>query len=102
MEEFTLAPDAFLSTYPGAVCMLLAFLLNISAGHFQGISPWILLIAAVVFAILAPAMFILEFLLSLEVFDPLFPKKKSLNVIGSLRKPEVGEVKRLLILSGHP
>ena len=101
VEEFILAPDAFLSTYPGALCMLLAVLLNISAGHFTGISPWIPSIAAVVFAILAPLMFILEFLLSLEVFDPLFPKKKSLNVIGSLRKPEAGEVKRLLIVSGH-
>jgi hypothetical protein len=100
-EEFIFAPDAFLSTYPGALCMLLAALLNISAGHFTGITPWILSIAAVVFAILSPSMFILEFLLSLEVFDPLFPKKKSLNVIGSLRKPEAKDVKRLLILSGH-
>ena len=81
--------------------MLLAVLLNILAGHFAGISPWIPSIAALVFAILAPSLFILEFLLSLEVFDPLFPKKKSLNVIGSLRKPAVGEVKRLLIVSGH-
>jgi Peptidase family M28 len=101
VEEFILAPDAFMSTYPGALCMLLAVLLNISAGHFTGISPWIPSIAAVVFAILPPLMFILEFFFSLEVFDPLFPKKKSLNVIGSLRKPEAGEVKRLLIISGH-
>ena len=101
VEEFIFAPDAFLSTYPGGFCMLLAVLLNISTGHFTGISPWVTSIAAVVFAILSPLMFILEFLLSLEVFDPLFPKKKSLNVIGSLRKPEAGDVKRLLILSGH-
>jgi hypothetical protein len=101
VEEFICAPDAFLSTYPGVLCMLLAVVLNISAGHFTGISPWIPSIAAVVFAILAPLMFILEFLLSLEVFDPLFPKKKSLNIIGRLRKPESTDVKRLLILSGH-
>jgi hypothetical protein len=101
MEEFTLAPDAFLSTSPGGLCMLLAVLLNISAERFTGISPWIPSIAAVVFAILAPLMFILEFLLSLEVFDPLFLKKKSINVIGSLRKPGAENVKRLLILSGH-
>jgi hypothetical protein len=81
--------------------MLLAVLLNISAGHFTGISPWIISITAVAFAILAPLMFILEFLLSLEVFDPLFPKKKSLNVIGTLRSPKARDVKRLLILSGH-
>jgi len=101
VEEFIFAPDAFLSTYPGVLCMILAVLLNITAGHFTGISPWITSIAAVVFAILSPLMFILEFLLSLEVFDPLFPKKKSLNVIGSLRKPDVRDVKRLLIVSGH-
>ncbi len=100
-EDFIFAPDAFLSTYPGALCMLLAVVLNISAGHFTGISPWITSIAAVVFAILAPLMFIFEFLLSLEVFDPLFPKKTSLNVIGSLREPEARDVKRLLIISGH-
>jgi hypothetical protein len=101
VEEFTLAPDAFYRTYPGGLCMLLAVLLNILAGRFAGISPWIPSIAAVGFAILAPAMFILEFLLSLEAFDPLFPKKKSLNVIGSLRKPGTRDVKRLLIVSGH-
>ena len=101
VEEFIFAPDAFLSTYPGMLCMLLAVLLNISAGHYTGISAWITSIAAVVFAILSPSMFILEFFLSLEVFDPLFPKKKSLNVIGSLRKPEARDVKCLLIISGH-
>jgi hypothetical protein len=101
VEEFICAPDAFYSTYPGALSMLLAVLLNISAGHFTGISAWFIAIAAVLFAILGPLMFILEFLLSLEVFDPLFPKKKSLNVIGSLRKPESMDVKRILILSGH-
>jgi hypothetical protein len=101
VEEFTCAPDAFLSTYPGTLCMLLAVLFNNIAGHFTGISPWIPSIASVVFAFLAPSMFILEFFFSLEVFDPLFPKKKSLNVIGSLRKADVNDVKRLLILSGH-
>src|SRR4030065_393325 len=41
LEEFTLAPDAFLSPYPGVICMILAVLLNISRGHVIGISPWI-------------------------------------------------------------
>ncbi len=101
IEEFSVAPDAFYSTYPGALSMLLAVVLNITAGHFTGISTWIASIAAMLFAFLAPLMFILEFYFSLEVFDPLFPKKTSLNVIGSLHKPEAREVKRLLILSGH-
>src|SRR5512139_2671530 len=52
VEEFIFAPDAFLSTYPGGLCMLLAVLLNISAGHITGISAWVTSIAAVVFALL--------------------------------------------------
>ena len=42
-----------------------------------------------------------EFLLGLEVIDPLLKKKQSVNVIGTLRKPGTTNVKRLLILSGH-
>ena len=101
LEEFTLAPDAFLSPYPGVICTILAVLLNISMGHLTGISPWITAIAALVFSIITPLLFILEFLLSYEVLDPLFPKKRSINVVGKLRKPGTRNVKRLLILSGH-
>jgi hypothetical protein len=46
-------------------------------------------------------LFVLEFLLSYEVLDPLFPKKGSINVVGTLRKPGTRNVKRLLIISGH-
>jgi hypothetical protein len=35
------------------------------------------------------------------LFDPLFRKKKSVNVIGTLCKPGTKDVKRLLIVSGH-
>jgi hypothetical protein len=101
LEEFTLAPDAFLSPYPGVICTILTVLLNISMGHLTGISPWITAIAALVFSIITPLLFILEFLLSYEVLDPLFPKKRSINVVGKLRKPGSRNVKRLLILSGH-
>jgi hypothetical protein len=101
LEEFTLAPDAFLSPYPGVICMILAVLLNISRGHVIGISPWITSIAALVFSIITPLLFILEFFLSHEVLDPLFPKKGSINVVGTLRKPGTRDMKRLLILSGH-
>jgi hypothetical protein len=101
VEEFTLAPDACLSPFPGVPFMILAVLLNISMGRFSGISPWITSIAALVFSILAPLLFILEFIFYYELTDPLFPKKVSVNVIGRLRKPENQNVKRLLILSGH-
>jgi hypothetical protein len=101
VEEFTLAPDGFLTPYPGVVCMSLAVLLNISMEYTTGIVPWITAIAALVFSIITPTLFILQFVLCREVIDPLLPKKRSLNVIGTLRKPGTGEVKRLLILSGH-
>ena len=101
VEEFTLAPDACLSPFPGLLFMVLAVLLNISTGRFTGISPWVTSMAALVFSILAPSLFILEFIFSYELIDPLFPKKHSINVIGRLRKPGTKNVKRLLILSGH-
>jgi hypothetical protein len=101
LEEFTLAPDAFLSPYPGVLSMIIAVVLNISIGHFTGITPWVTSIAALVFSIITPLLFILEFILCREVLDPLFPKKQSINVIGTLHKPGTTNVKRLLILSGH-
>ena len=101
LEEFTLAPDAFLSTFPGVICMFMAVLLNMTIGHFTGISPWITSMIALLLAIIPPVSFILEFLLCREVIDPLYPKKQSINLIGTLRKPGSKNVKRLLILSGH-
>jgi hypothetical protein len=101
VEEFSVAPDALLSPYPGVFCMIMAVLLNISIGRFTGITPWVASIAALFFSIITPLLFIVEFLLGYELIDPIFPKKKSLNVIGKLRKPGTTNVKRLLILSGH-
>src|SRR5512139_1712842 len=45
VEEFTLAPDASLSPFPGVLFMILAVLLNISIGRFTEIAPWITSIA---------------------------------------------------------
>ena len=42
-----------------------------------------------------------EFIFYFEFVDPLLKKKRSVNVIGTLRKPGTENVKRLLILSGH-
>jgi hypothetical protein len=102
VEEFTFAPEAFLSAYPlSAFFMLIAALLNISMGRFTGVPPWLTAIAAMVFSILAPLPFFLEFVLNFELVDPFFKKKQSVNVIGRLLLPGSKEVKRLLILSGH-
>jgi hypothetical protein len=100
-EEFIFAPDASLSPYPGVLFMMLAALLNISMGRFAGLSPWVTSLAALMFSILALLPLIFEFILDYEFIDPLFRKGRSINVIGTLRKPGANNVKRLLILSGH-
>jgi hypothetical protein len=100
VEEFTLAPDAFLNPFP-VLFLLMAALLNISMGRFTGVSPWLTAMAGLLFSVLAPLLFIFEFLLGNELVDPFFKKKQSVNVIGTLRKPGTRTVKRLLLVSGH-
>ena len=101
VEEFTVAPGAFLSLYP-AFFMLIAALLNISMGRFTGVSPWLTAIAALAFSIISPLLFIFEFILGYELIDPFFKKKQSVNVIGTLRAPGTKNVKRLLISEWPP
>ena len=101
VEEFTLAPKAFLSPYPGVPFMISATLLNISIGQLPGISLWLTSILALVFAVLTPLLFVLEFVLGYEVVDRFFKKRTSVNVIGTLRNPDTKEVKRVLLLGGH-
>jgi hypothetical protein len=102
VEEFTLAPAAFLGSLPiGAVFLASATLLNISIGRFTGILPWLTAIVALMFSIIAIVVVISEYVRYSEFVDPFFRKKRSVNVIGTLRQPETKNVKRLLILSGH-
>ncbi|MBN2572860.1 MAG: M28 family peptidase, partial [Ignavibacteriales bacterium] len=102
VEKFRVAPFAFVGTYSvSAIFMFIAVLLNISIGFFSGLLTWITSITALVFSVLSPVIFILEFILGYKLIDPLFRKKESLNVIGTFRKPETKKVKRLLIISGH-
>jgi hypothetical protein len=102
VEEFSLAPEAFLGAYPlSALFMLVAALLNISIGRFTGISPWVTSIAALAFSLISVSLLIIEFVFGFELLDPLFKKKQSVNVIGRLISPGTKNVKRLLILSGH-
>lgn len=101
MEEFTLAPGAFLDTLPGVFSMLIAILLNISIGRLGGIPAWMTSATALVFALFTPVSFILEFLLCREAFDRFYPKKQSINVIGRLRRHGTKVVTHRLIISGH-
>jgi hypothetical protein len=102
VEEFSLAPDAFLgSQLISTFCMLVAALLNISVGRIAEISPWVTAAAGFFFSFISVSLFISEFLLGFEMLDLFFKKRKSVNVVGRLRKPGTINVKRLLILSGH-
>lgn len=104
VEEFAVAPGAFLSPYPATFLLAASATLNIVAGRLAGIPVWLTVsaaVAALACAILAPLLFICEFVFGLELVDPLFPKIRSMNVIGTLRRPRTETVKRLLILSGH-
>jgi hypothetical protein len=102
VEEFTLAPGALLgSQFISTLFMLIAALLNISMGRIAGVSPWVTAIAAFTFSISSVLLFIFEFVIGFELVDPFFKKKGSVNVVGTLRKAETQNVKRLLILSGH-
>lgn len=100
-EEFTLAPDAFLGSYPGVICMVLAIVLNISTHYLIGAPAWITSIAALILTILTALLFIFEFVLGREFVDPLYPQKQSINVIGTLRNSAPENLKHLLIISGH-
>jgi hypothetical protein len=102
VEEFTLAPGAFLGAYPlSAFFMLMAALLNISMGRITGIPPWLTSTVALALSIISVSLLIFEFILGFELIDPFFKKNQSVNVIGALRKPGTKNVKRLLILGGH-
>jgi hypothetical protein len=102
VEEFTVAPGAFMGSLPvSALFTLLAVLLNISAERVKGISPWVTAGVALAFSIIAFLLFFFEYVSYDEFVDPFFMKKQSVNVIGRLCKPGTKNVQRLLILSGH-
>jgi hypothetical protein len=102
VEEFTFAPQAFLgSQLISTLFMLIAVLLNMSAGYITGASPKVTSIAALAFSTGAVLLFIFEFVFAFELVDPFFKKKVSQNVIGRLRKPGTNPVKRLIVFSGH-
>jgi hypothetical protein len=102
VEEFSVAPGAFLGSLPiSAFFTLFAALLNISVERFTGILPWVTIMAALAFSIIALLSFFFEYVSYFEFVDPFFKKKQSVNVIGTLRRPGTINVKRLLMLGGH-
>jgi len=102
VEEFTLAPMAFVGSLPlSAILMLVAAVLNVVNGRVPEVSSLATAIASLALSVVALLAFFFEYIRYSEFIDFLFRKKKSVNVIGTLRKPGARDVKRLLILSGH-
>jgi len=102
VEEFTVAPGSFLGWLPvGAFLILLAALLNAFIGKIGGFAPWLTAGISLALSLLTVMTGVFQFVLYYEFAEPLFTKKTSVNVIGTLRKPGTKNVKRLLILGGH-
>lgn len=102
LEEFTLAPAAFLGSQSlSTLLILLAAGSNIASGRWETIPATLFAVIAVTSASLALLLFICEFVLGREIIDPLCKKEVSLNVIGTLRKPGTQKIRRLLMVSGH-
>lgn len=102
VEEFSLAPGAFLNSgMVSTLLMLVAIILNISIRWNTALPAWVTATLGLVFSISALLLYVFEFVLGCEVIDRFFKWKKSINVIGTLRNTEPQNVQRLLILSGH-
>ena len=99
IEEFTLAPHAFMSWVQIAVFAGVAGAALLFLTHF--FPALALIFTAVATALLVISIFfvITEFLFYREPIDLFMPKKKSHNVI-AVRKPS-GDVKKRIIFSGH-
>jgi protein-S-isoprenylcysteine O-methyltransferase Ste14 len=102
LEEFTIAPGAFLgSGLISTLLMLVAFLLIVTFPWNTAIPKLVSTALALVFSLSAVLLYILEFVLGFEVIDPFYQKRESVNVVGTLRPAESKNVQRLIILSGH-
>jgi hypothetical protein len=76
VEEFTFAPGAFLGAQSiSTLLMVVAVVLNVSAGRFGRIPAWASAAAALTLAVTAILLFLFEFVLAREVADPLFGKR---------------------------
>ncbi|HMF30188.1 MAG TPA: M28 family peptidase [Candidatus Lokiarchaeia archaeon] len=98
VEDFTLSPRAFLGWIRVTIC---ALALSMLFFYLIPVNP-------ILFAILAVVMVALGFLIMWEEFfnyaeflDPVFKKKTSENIIGTLKSSDGGEPKKILIFSGH-
>ena len=89
-EMFEVHPHALMSSvFVNALLMICAVVL-----YNLDYRLWSLILTVAAFVVV-----LLEFIMCKEFLDPLFPKKISENVIGSIRPK--GELKRRAVFSGH-
>ncbi|MFX1497745.1 MAG: M28 family metallopeptidase [Promethearchaeota archaeon] len=106
-EEYSSHPHAFLGGIRyGAILVLIAIslywlslLIELNNWRIESFYSTLFIIIAVVLVAIAICYFILNVMKYYEVFDFLFPRKKSKNVIGIIDPSE--EVKNTIIFSAH-
>ncbi|MFX1328833.1 MAG: M28 family metallopeptidase [Promethearchaeota archaeon] len=106
-EEYISSPHAFLGGIRYAASLVLvsillywlSLLVDLKMLLISEIYSFIFMIIAVILIIISISYFILEVMKYHEVFDFLFPKKKSKNVIGTINPS--GDLKHSIIFSAH-
>ncbi|MFX0034370.1 MAG: M28 family metallopeptidase [Candidatus Hermodarchaeota archaeon] len=106
-EEYISSPHAFLGGIKYAASLVLvsilfywlSLLVDIKILLIIEIYSFIFMIIAIIFIIISISYFILEVMKYHEVFDFLFPKKHSKNVIGTINPS--GNLKHSIIFSAH-
>lgn len=99
IEDFRLAPWAFMSWVQLTVCCCTVAALLLFAAHFFPALALIFTIIGVALVVVAFFFVITEFLLYKQTLDPFMKKKTSHNVV-AVRKAG-GETKRRIIFTGH-
>jgi hypothetical protein len=99
-EEFTCAPNAFLGWFQPAVLLavgaMVCFYLSLDTATALLFSTIALAIAVFIIVVV-----IFQFILTREVIDFMYPKKKSINIAGKLGPRDDVQPKRIIIFGGH-
>lgn len=106
-EEYVSSPHAFLGgirfgaflVFVAIIFYWITLLIDLKIFQLDAIISLIFLILAIVLIIVTVSYFILEVMKYHEVYDFLFPTKKSKNIIGTINP--TSEVKNTIIFSAH-
>lgn len=106
-EEYISSPHAFLGGIRYGVILVsvaivfywLSLLFDLNILQIDATLILIFLIIAIILIIICVSYFILEVMKYYEVFDFLFPKRESKNIIGTINP--MGETKNTIIFSAH-